>query len=136
MDATAAFRLLVRVETELWNAVDGVLLDEVGLSLGRVESLSVISSTPGCRVQDLATAFSVTVGGVSKSVDRLEEAGLVERQPHPVDRRSSVLTLTPAGEEALARGRSVLERELAARMGALGAGEVEQLAGLLARLRP
>jgi DNA-binding MarR family transcriptional regulator len=31
-------------------------------------------------------------------LDRLEEQGLVERRPHPTDRRAKQIVLTPAGD--------------------------------------
>ncbi|NUS03376.1 MAG: MarR family transcriptional regulator, partial [Nonomuraea sp.] len=40
-------------------------------------------------------------------LDRLEQQGLIERQPHPTDRRAKQIVLTPAGERYRA---NVLER--------------------------
>lgn len=49
----------------------------------------------------------VTSGGITFVVSQLESKGLVERRPHPNDRRSSLLSLT-------SRGRRVADRVIAA----------------------
>ncbi|WP_425570669.1 MarR family winged helix-turn-helix transcriptional regulator [Rugosimonospora acidiphila] len=46
---------------------------------------------------DLAAEFAAGIGAISKGADRLERQGLVVRQPNPLDRRSSLLTLTDDG---------------------------------------
>ncbi|SEQ80501.1 DNA-binding transcriptional regulator, MarR family [Microlunatus flavus] len=123
---------LVRFETILWNRVDEELQREADLSLGGLNALLVIEATPRCRVQDVARALAITVGGTSQAVDRLEKAGLVERTSHPTDRRSSVLALTGAGSAALRRAGPVFDRALE-RMLARPLGD-ERLATLAAAL--
>jgi hypothetical protein len=93
MDLAGLFSDLVRLEIELWNAVDARLRAVHDLPLARFEPMQVIARTPQCRVQDIATELSITVGGTSKIVDRLEAAGLCRRQPDPDDGRSSLIEL-------------------------------------------
>ena len=40
----------------------------------------------------------LTSGSITSAVDRLESQGLLERQPHPTDRRAFLVHLTQAGE--------------------------------------
>lgn len=54
----------------------------------------------------------ITVGGASKGVDRLEAQGLCTRRANPDDRRSSIVEITPAGQDLLERADAVLERVL------------------------
>ena len=61
------------------------------------------------RGADLADAFGMDKGGVSRQVQTLVDLGLVERQPNPEDRRAILLDATEEGRERLrtvARNRS------------------------------
>ncbi len=50
----------------------------------------------------MAASFAIGVGATSKAADRLEHQGWSRRVPHPSDRRSSLLALTPLGFELVA----------------------------------
>ncbi|MEV8637142.1 MarR family transcriptional regulator [Streptosporangium sp. NPDC051023] len=49
---------------------------------------------------ELSAALMMSRAGMTNRLDRLEKAGLVERNPAPDDRRSFQVTLTPKGREA------------------------------------
>ncbi|MFA1538559.1 MarR family winged helix-turn-helix transcriptional regulator [Actinomadura monticuli] len=49
----------------------------------------------------LAGELILTSGGMTRIVDRMEEAGLVRREPSPGDRRRQLVALTPAGRAKL-----------------------------------
>ena len=73
-------------------------------------------------------------GGMTKRLDRLAEAGLVERRPDPSDRRGVLVKLTP-------RGKTVIDNAVAAHLGneerilrSLGAADRRALDGLLRTL--
>lgn len=132
---TPAFYDLVRVETRLYNAVSGRLRTECDLGLGEFEFLQIIDRVDGCRVLDIVGELAITVGAVSKAVDRLVAAGRCERVPHPQDRRSSVLRLTPEGAKTLAASRPVVERTLASLTEGIPAADLKHLAAALATLR-
>jgi len=59
--------------------------------------------------------------------------GLVERQPHPEDRRRKLVTLTTPGREAIATAEAILRRPPRA-IGTLRSEELRQLSRLLNRL--
>ncbi|MBV9793344.1 MAG: winged helix-turn-helix transcriptional regulator [Actinobacteria bacterium] len=127
---------LVRFETELWDAIESRVRADHGVPLGNYEVMTVIAGQPGCRVQDIAAALSITVGGVSKIVDRIEAAGHCARRANPADRRSSVIELTPPGVRILAALTATVEDELERRLGpALSAHSLATLTHALARLR-
>ena len=132
---TPLFADLVRVETRLYNAVSTRLRDEQGLSLGQFEFLEIIDRIPGCRVLDIVAEIAITVGAVSKAVDRLTTAGWCAREPHPQDRRSSVLRLTPQGEATLAAARPVVEHELATLMAGVPRADLAHIGATMATLR-
>lgn len=48
-------------------------------------------------MSELAKALDITQRRITALVDALEADGLVERQPHPTDGRSTIATLTKKG---------------------------------------
>jgi DNA-binding MarR family transcriptional regulator len=67
----------------------------------------------------LAEALKVTPRAVTGLVDALVADGLVTREPHPADRRATLVTLTPRGERLVAqlkRDHKALARALFAPM--------------------
>lgn len=80
----------------------------------------------------LATELQCLPSNITQIVNRLSQRGLVHREPDPRDRRSRLLSLTPAGrrakqafEHAFTFARDAEQR--------LGRKEAEQLARLLAK---
>ncbi|WP_052862901.1 MarR family winged helix-turn-helix transcriptional regulator [Streptomyces niger] len=67
----------------------------------------------------LAANMGVSRAGMSKALAKLEKRGFIERVPNPADRRAALVTVTPAGEEAI---DALFPRQLAV--------EAELLAGL------
>jgi MarR family transcriptional regulator, organic hydroperoxide resistance regulator len=130
------FSELVRLETELWGAVEKRLRADHDLPLPHFEFMQVISRVPNCRVQDIAAEISITVGGASKIVDRIEAAGHCARRANPDDRRSSIVELTPAGKRLLAKAGVTFEDELGKRLGtALSDSSSVQFTKTLSKLR-
>ncbi|MFC0629462.1 MarR family winged helix-turn-helix transcriptional regulator [Kribbella deserti] len=130
------FNDLVRLEIELWNAVDHRLRADFELPLSWFEFLQLIDRTENCRVQDIARDLSITVGGTSKLVDRIEAAGYCRRSVNPEDRRSSILTLTRTGRKVLTNATKAYQDELDRRLGEpLSVRELEGLSRTLTKLR-
>lgn len=129
----ALFSDLVRLETDLWNAVDRRLQNEHDLALSWFEPMQVMDRVPDCRVADIAQALSITVGGTSKLVDRIEDAGWCTRAPNPTDARSSVVALTRAGRRLLGAAEGSFDDEL--RVCLAAAVPPEELAGFAATVR-
>ncbi|WP_410813669.1 MarR family winged helix-turn-helix transcriptional regulator [Micromonospora sp. 067-2] len=50
---------------------------------------------------DLARSMMITTGGMTGRLDRLVRAGLVERVPHPTDKRGVFAQLTEAGLDVI-----------------------------------
>ena len=104
--------------------------------MGNFDIMQVIARTPSCRVFDIARELSITVGGTSKAVDRIEQLGHCVRKDNPSDRRSSIVELTRAGRALLTKATVLFEEELDARIGAvLSPRSVQQLATMLTTLR-
>jgi DNA-binding MarR family transcriptional regulator len=136
VDLVGLFRDLVRLETELWNRIDARIQRAHDLPLAWLEIMQVVDATDGCRVLDIARALSITVGGASKVVDKVEAAGWCRRQPNPTDGRSNLIELTEPGEGLLEAANVTLTAAVAAYVGAgASAGELAQLSVTLRRLR-
>jgi DNA-binding MarR family transcriptional regulator len=133
---SVVFGELVRLEIELWEAVDARLGADCDLTLGRFLPLQVIGRRPGCRVQDIAEELAITVGGTSKVIDRIVAAGHCSRSPKPGDKRSSLIFLTAAGERVLTAATAVVEDELERRIGSVfSPGDLQSFGETLSSLR-
>ncbi|WP_022887206.1 MarR family winged helix-turn-helix transcriptional regulator [Glaciibacter superstes] len=51
--------------------------------------------------RDIAALLGMTSGTITPLLDRVEEAGFLNRNKNPADRRSLLITITPAGQHAL-----------------------------------
>lgn len=102
------------------------------------EVLATLDRAPEQRLKmgDLAEALVITRGGLTKLVDRLIKAGLLERTFCETDRRVSYATLLPAGAELLAEMRPLVRAELAAAFSAnLSVEQAEELRTMLEQVR-
>src|ERR671933_1766963 len=71
-------------------------IHSLGVTGGQVSLLVQIKYSPGIGVRELAARERISVPGMSKFVARLEEAGLIQRDPVGGDKRRVGLTLTTA----------------------------------------
>jgi DNA-binding MarR family transcriptional regulator len=132
LDLASFFSDLVRLETEMWDLVELRLRREHDLALSWFEPMHVIDRTPNCRVIDIAEELSITVGGTSKLVDRIENAGWCERSRDPNDGRSSTIKLTGPGQRLLTAAQRTLTNEVAVLLGdSLSKGELQRFAATL-----
>ena len=82
-----------------------------GLPLRWFDVLTQLHATPRKRLSmtELAKAVLLSKSGLTRLVDRIEEAGLVQRVSAPGDRRSLLIVLTPSGEQTLKRAAPIHE---------------------------
>ena len=99
-------------------------------------SLAAVEASPDGppRMSDLAEYLTLSRGGITKLVDRLSDAGYLERVSCSDDRRSLHAELTPAGERMLEEMRVVYRGELARHLGSISAAEAELIADALGRV--
>lgn len=134
----AAWTALLRAHSAITRELERELTERHGLTLSDYDVLVQLARAPGrqLRPADLARAVLLTRSGVTRLVQGLERAGLVERVACADDLRGSLVRLTVAGRDALRRAsRTHLDgvRELFA--GRFDDDELEVLARLLERLR-
>jgi DNA-binding MarR family transcriptional regulator len=94
----AAMRALVEGQPTKQRLRDAL---DLGRGSGRVKSLIWLTEGP-LSLSGLAEAIGVDAPYATLIVDSLEERGLVGRKPDPADRRRKLVTLTPAGRDAVA----------------------------------
>ena len=70
---------------------------------------------------------------VSRHADRLQQAGLLRREPDPADRRASLLVLTPEGDRLVTHMRARLADHFNAYLATWPAEESEAFAQALSR---
>ena len=126
---------------EAWRAMADLVLDnerrrdvseQVGLSFGKIKALRRIAKRP-MPMRELATLLVVDPPNLTSVVDDLEQVGLVERQPHPTDRRVKLVVATPKGTALAHQADEILAQPPAA-LSALPLDELESLVRILARV--
>ena len=113
------------------SAAIGAELKALGLSIPQFDALSTLTEREGLTQQELAERLYVTKGNVSGLVDRLVEAGLVERRASPGDRRSHALHLTRDGRRLAERAMAAQARYVRQTLGALPSADLMALERLV-----
>jgi DNA-binding MarR family transcriptional regulator len=131
------FGLLLETNARLARSLSLELETECALPLAWFDVLLQLHKSPDGRLKmnQIADAIVHSTGGTTRLIDRLEEAGFVERQNCPSDRRAIHVAITASGEqkltEALAVHLEYLDEALAKR---LSDAERGTLASLLTKL--
>lgn len=135
-DTLAAWQALLGAHAGLTGALDRELRERHDLTIEQYDVLVQLQAHDGrLRMGRLADALLFTRWSCTRLVDRLSDAGLVEREPDPVDGRGRVAVLTRQGRARLRRAAAThlagIQREFGDR---LAPGEASMLAEVLGRL--
>jgi DNA-binding MarR family transcriptional regulator len=103
-EALQAWSAVCEVVDRVRVAVNRDLQHHVGLTLAENLVLCQVAMAPGksLRMADIARLLTIAKSAVTKTVDRLEERGLITRQRDPSDRRTVHATLTAEGAKLFA----------------------------------
>jgi DNA-binding MarR family transcriptional regulator len=85
---------------------------QLGMGVTETQALSNLYASTSMGQTELADALGITTSSVTSLIDRMERSGLVKRQPHPRDRRRTVVQLTKYGVESVERTRTWFVRAL------------------------
>ena len=98
-----AWRGMLRVHTTVMRELDQRLQRAHGLGVDAYGLLITMVGQPGTPITigELGERRNLTPSGISRSVDRLVKAGLVERTTNPADERSRLIALTTHGLQRL-----------------------------------
>lgn len=131
------FARLLRAHGTLMRELETWLVAEHGLTISDFETLLHLSHEAEQRMRrvDLADRLALSPSGVTRLLDGLTAAGLVEKATCPGDARVSYAVLTAAGRAVLAAASRTNERVCRELLGEhLSRAELEELASLLGRL--
>lgn len=114
------WRSLVTSYNEIACRLDRELHEAHGVSMNEFETLDrlVEQGCDSCRMQDLASAMYLSQSALSRTVGRLERAGLVRRALCESDRRGVFVEITQAGRDRHAQARRTQQAILAESLGA------------------
>ena|ERR1700733_2086273 len=125
-----------------WSAMCDLVLDNerrrevsdaVDLSFGRIRALRGIARTP-MTMGELAAKLGIDAPYATLVVDELERQGLVERRPHPKDRRVKMVATTTRGATVAQEAEEIMNRPPVG-LTSLSDSELELLAKLLEHAR-
>ena len=113
------------------------LFARYGLQHGEFDVLATLrrsSKRDGLTPTALFEAAMMSSGGMTARIDRLEKAGLVERRPHPSDRRATLVRLTDKGFDLIDSIMPSHQDTAREALAGLSPEEQKTLNALLARL--
>jgi len=96
-EALRQFRVIFGAVRQHFQAVEKAC----GVSGAQIWAMAALQQTPGMKVSELAQAMSIHPSTASNLLDKLEQAGLVQRTRSQADQRVVTLRLTEAGQRAL-----------------------------------
>ena len=110
-DPSAAAWSAIRASFEIVSEAMEHALADAGLPpLAWYDVLVTVDARPApVRPKDMLCQVSVTKSGLTRLLDRIEKAGLIERTYCPSDRRGTFIAITDAGKDTLAEMRPVRE---------------------------
>jgi DNA-binding MarR family transcriptional regulator len=132
-----AWLALLRTHARLWDRLEAqVRRDNAGLTIARYDVLAHLDLAGGqLRLSDLAAAIVLSPSGLSKLLDRMEEADLIRREPDPDDARATLATITPLGSSLVTKARKGHHALLHETFGdALDDRDVADLTRIMARI--
>jgi DNA-binding MarR family transcriptional regulator len=109
-------------------------LTEVDLHPPQFRVLNLVDVAEGQSQQAIGVAIQAPASRMVAIVDELEQRGLVERRPHPGDRRIRALHLTGEGRRLLARGRRIAAQHEEDLVRGLSEADRRRLVGLLQKV--
>jgi DNA-binding MarR family transcriptional regulator len=135
LSAVQIFRA-TRMLSHRMNEASSGWLAQHGLTPAQYNFMAVLflqGRKTGISSRDVGKSMHTTSGTVTSMTDTLEQSGLVQRAPHPSDRRSLVLKLTRKGERLFAKAAQTHHDRAIAAMSALSAEEMQTLLDLIVR---
>ncbi|GAA1222881.1 MarR family transcriptional regulator [Prauserella halophila] len=134
-DTMAAVTGVMRVQQIVQSAVDGALKPH-GLTFARYEALVLLTFARhgALPMRVMGERLQLHPTSVTNIVDRLESGGLVTRQPHPTDRRTTLVEITDDGRNRHAVATTAVT-DIDFGLDGLTERQTQQLTELLTKVR-
>lgn len=132
-----AWRAFLSAHAAVVTHVESALAQAELPPLGWYDVLHALREAPEGRLRprDLGLHLTISKSGLTRLVDRIAAAGLIERRECPTDRRGHLIAITEAGLAMLRRMSPIYEGALTASFGQeLSVPEAESLRALCERL--
>lgn len=131
----AAVTSVMRVQQILQSAVDTALRPH-NLTFARYEALVLLtfSSRGSLPMRVMGDRLQLHPTSVTNIVDRLEQDGLVQRVPHPTDRRTTLVEITDDGRKLMEEATEAVNT-IDFGLGGVTERQTEQLTELLGKVR-
>jgi DNA-binding MarR family transcriptional regulator len=114
---------------------DRLVLNEFGLTTTQYRLLNLIDASKGRRLTTLSDRLIRSKSQVTRTIDLLEEAGLIKRSSDGSDGRAQLIVLTKKGSQLRDKANREHTKSLQARFGILDNREQQQLVSLLDKLQ-
>jgi len=129
-----SYRLIHEIYV-LLDAGDRQVLSAFDLTTSQYRVLSLLVANAAYRMTDLSDILLCARSTITRLIDSLEQAHLVQRNADGVDRRAQQVVLTPMGRERWQQAQQAHEQSLMQRMAALSSDEQADLAQRLEQMR-
>lgn len=131
------FGLLVESHAKLEQQLGRALERECGIPHSWFEVMLRIARSENGSISmgSLAQQVALTTGGITRLVDRMIAAGLIQRVPSPTDRRVYFAELTQDGQQTVERAAALHAENLRVVFAGFSERDLRKLDDLLDRLR-
>ncbi|HYM50360.1 MAG TPA: MarR family transcriptional regulator [Candidatus Limnocylindrales bacterium] len=111
-EQTRAWHAFIDAQASLLRRLEADLVAEAQLTLAEYDVLVQLNAAPDGRLRmtELSDRVRISRSGLTRLIDRLVDAGLVERQRCPSDRRGAFAALTDPGTQRIASARPIHHR--------------------------
>jgi DNA-binding MarR family transcriptional regulator len=126
------FTISERYRLTIRNAIHA---GELGIGAMHVRSLKIIAATPDCTANHIVTKLGRDKAQVARLVKELISIELIDKFPHPEDKRSQILSLNLKGKklmEKLQHAQAKIQRQMTQGISAEQQQEFEDVAQRIA----
>jgi MarR family transcriptional regulator for hemolysin len=108
-DENLAFLLVTAARLMRGRMEAALRVAEFNVTTSEARTLAIADRLGAVRQAELAASLGIEPMSLVSHLDRLEKAGLIQREPDPSDRRGKLVRLTPAAHPQLQQIRRVLD---------------------------